>query len=280
MLTAINAWSFPAEFSIEQQLAAAASAGFAGIELTIAADGPLSFDSPLEACAEHAHRARNLNLHIVGLASGDFWHTNYAAPEESTRQRAVDLTLRMLDRAVALAAETILVVPAVVGKATEPQPRISYADALQRSFDALCRLRPEVESRGVNIALENVWNRFLLSPFEAADLLDRVNSPHIGWYFDTGNVMPYGYPQDWILTLGGRIKAVHVKDYDLRCTGSAGFCPLGEGSVDWPQVIGALRQVGYDGPLTYEGGGEPVEIRRRLDAIINGRPIAQREESA
>jgi hexulose-6-phosphate isomerase len=130
----------------------------------------------------------------------------------------------------------------------------------------------------VTIALENVWNRFLLSPVEAADLIDRINSPYVGWYLDTGNVLALGYPEDWIATLAGRIKRVHVKDYDLRQPGAAGFCALGEGSVNWPRVVTALRQVGYDGPLTYEGAGEPEEMQRRLRNIISGRPVLEKDE--
>jgi L-ribulose-5-phosphate 3-epimerase len=279
MLTAINAWTFPGELSPGKQLVAAAAAGFEGLELTVASEGPLRFDTTLESCATLARRATDLDLRIVSLASDEFWQTNYAAPDRSTRERAVAFTLQMLDRAVALAADAILVVPAVVGTLDEPQPRVSYADALHRTFDTLCSLRHEAESRGVTIALENVWNRFLLSPIEAADLLDRINSPLVGWYFDTGNVMVHGYPQDWIATLGGRIKRVHVKDYDLSRPGPAGFCPLGEGSVDWPSVIAGLRQAGYNGPLTYEGPGEPEEICRRLSNIINDRPILEKDEA-
>ena len=276
MLAAINAWTFPAGLSAAEQLAAAAAAGFDGIELTLDHDGPLRFDTPLETCAELARRAAALNLEVVSLASGEFWQTNYAEPDEATRQAAVDLTLRMLDRAAAFSAGAILVVPAVVGTPTERQPRVSYTDALRFSYDALRGLRHAAEERGVAIALENVENRFLVSPLEAAELVDRVNSPCVGWYFDTANVLPFGYPDDWILTLGGRIRRVHVKDQDPARPGA---CLLGEGSVDWPRVIAALRQVGYDGPLTYEGPGEAAEIRRRLGNIMDGRPLPGERES-
>jgi L-ribulose-5-phosphate 3-epimerase len=278
MLPAINAWTFLPELSPTQQLAAAAEAGFGGIELTVATDGPLRFDTPLETCNELARQAAGLNLQIVSLATGEFWQTNYGASDESTRQAAIDLTLRMLDRAVALHTDVVLVVPAVVGMPSEARARVSYADALQRTFETLGALRHEAESRGVTIALENVWNRFLLSPVEAADLIDRINSPYVGWYLDTGNVLASGYPEDWIATLAGRIKRVHVKDYDLRQPGAAGFCALGEGSVDWPRVVTALRQAGYDGPLTYEGAGEPREMQRRLRNIINGRPVLEEDD--
>ena len=78
------------------------------------------------------------------------------------------------------------------------------------------------------------------------------------------------YPQDWIRTLGRRIARVHVRDYDLARPGRDGFCPLGEGSVDWPAVVAALNEIGYAGPLTYEGPGEPAEIRRRMEQLLGG----------
>lgn len=272
MLIAVNTWTFPQQTTPDRQLTLAAEAGFAGVELVLDADGPLRFDTPIERCAELAARAADLNLKIVSLATGEFWRTNYAAVEETERERAVDLTLRMLDRAVAFEAGAILVVPAIVGRASAPPPRVSYSDALHRSFGALRELRYEAESRGVTIAIENVWNGFLLSPVEAAEFIDRVNSPHVGWYLDVGNLMAFGCPEDWIEALGGRISRVHIKDYDLSRPGVAGFCPLGEGSVAWPSVIGALRRVGYEGPLTYEGEGDPAELRRRMQNVLFGQP--------
>jgi len=276
VFAAINAWTFPRELTPAEQIAAAAGAGFAGLELTVAVDGPLQFDTPPAEFEELARRAADANLRLPSLATGEFWQTNYGDPDAETRRKAADLTLRMLDRAVACGAEAILVVPAVVGRAGDARPRSGYADALHHTLDALRTLRHEAESRGVTIALENVWNRFLLSPVEAADLLARVNSPYVSWYLDTGNVLALGYPEDWIDTLGGRVARVHIKDYDLARAGADGFCPLGEGSVDWPGVMAALRRVGYRGPLTFEGAGEPAEIFRRLDNIINDRPACEK----
>jgi hexulose-6-phosphate isomerase len=225
-----------------------------------------------------ARRAADGGLQIVSLATLMFWDTNYGSAEEADRRLARDLTGRMLDRAAALGAGAILVVPAVVGMAGEARMRVAYADAHHRTFDALSALRHEAESRSVTIAIENVWNRFLLSPMEMADLIDQVNSPFVGVYFDVGNVLALGYPEDWIATLGGRIARVHVKDYNLSRPGMDGFCGLGEGDINWPGVIEALRSVGYAGPLTYEGSGEPVEIHRRLSNILAGRAVIAGED--
>ena len=278
MLVAANASIFPDATSIPEQLEATAAAGFDAVELMIADDGPLGPDPIGSRCRDIVARARDLGLGILGIVGMAFWKCNYGSPLEADRQRAHDLTLKLMDLATDLHAESVLVIPAVVGHAGQPTPGVAYADALRRTGQALHRLRHEAEARGVLLAIENVWNRFLLSPIEAADLIDRVNSPNVGFCFDTGNVLPYGYPQDWISTLGGRVVRVHAKDYDLRRSGRDGFCPLGEGSVDWPATLAALRAVGYDGPLTVEGPGEPGEACRRLRKLLaDGAPPASVE---
>lgn len=271
MFPAVNAWTFSDDLDAHRRIEAARAAGFEGIELTIDADGPLRADATIAECRSLAGRAADLNVQIVGLATAEFWKRNYASPEPTDRQAAIDRTMAMLDQAAALRAGVVLIVPAVVG-GSDPRTSVGYADALQRTFEALAELRHEAEVRAVTIAIENVWNRFLLSPIEFADLIDRVNSPYVGAYFDTGNVLPFGCPADWIATLGGRIARVHAKDYDLRRPGPDGFCPLGEGGVDWARVVAALRSARYDGPLTYEGGGEPAEACRRLTNILADRP--------
>ena len=241
-----------------------------GFEPVVSAEGTLRPDTPLAEFTALADQAAGLGLQLVGLATGLFWQFNYASPDEHDRQRAHDLTLRLLDRAVAAHAGAVLVVPAVVGRCDDARPTTSYADALSYTVDAFSNLRHEAEARAVVLAIENVWNRFLLSPLEAADLVDRINSPYVGWYLDVGNVVAYGYPEDWVATLGGRIARVHAKDYDLTKPGMAGFCALGDGHVNWPAVMHELAASGYDGPLTYEGAGDPAEICRRLKNILAG----------
>ena len=183
--------------------------------------------------------------------------------------------IREIVRAAWLGAEAILVVPAVVGAWDSPTLQTPYADALNHTHDALSALAGEAEGRSVVIAVENVnvYSRFLLSPVETADLIDRVNSPWVGVYFDTANVLPTGYPQDWIATLGPRIRRVHIKDFDLSQRGMEGFCAPFDGDVDWPAVMQALADAGYTGPLTYEGTGDLPDIKARLDKLIAMQPI-------
>lgn len=276
MFPALNVWTFPPELSARDVIQAASDAGAKGIELTPTADGPFSIDTPQRELRDLVSLAANLNIRITALVAAHTWQFNFASPDPADRRKSEELTVRVLDQAAALEAGAVLIIPAVVGKHDEPAPRVSYADALQATAEALSRLRHEAEARRVALAIENVWNRFLLSPVETADLIDRVNSPWVGVYFDVGNVMPFGYPQHWIETLGGRIVRVHLKDYDLAVPGAGGFRALGEGSVDWTAVMAALRNAGYDGPLTYEGSGDPADVIQRIERIMDGRPALER----
>lgn len=271
MRIAINAWTFPAGLEAKELATAAGQAGFDAVELTFSAEGLLTTQTPQERCRQVAQTFAEAGVAIASLATDLFWRFHYGHEDASVRQQAKELTRVGLDLAAWLGTDALLVVPAVVGRSNEPHPQVRYVDALHRSLDTLGKMASEAEDRGVRIAIENVWNRFLLSPVEMRDLIDQVNSPWVGAYFDIGNAMAFGYPQDWIATLGRRIVRVHAKDYDLTRPGPAGFdCPLQAGSVAWPAVMAALREAGYEGPLVYEGRGEPAEVAARMRRIVAG----------
>jgi len=270
MLTSINVWTFPADMPIAEIASRCAQAGFEALELAWRQDGELTDRTSKADCQAIARQVTDRGLKIASLATGMYWQTNFASPDPTDRARARDLTLAALDRAAWLDAGAILCIPAVVGAWNAKRLQVPYEDAMARSCEALTTLAPEAEARGVVIAIENVWNKFLLSPLEMRDLINRVNSPWVGVYFDVGNVVAFGYPEDWIRTLGHRIARVHLKDFASDVGGIEGFCPLGEGDVDWPAVLAALNQVRYDGPLTYEGPGDPADIKARIDRILAG----------
>lgn len=162
-------------------------------------------------------------------------------------------------------ADAVLLVPAVVN------PQVMYRDAYERSQREIRKLLPLAEKLKVVIAVENVWNKFLLSPIEFARYVDEFNSPFLRAYFDVGNIVLYGYPQDWIRTLGARIVKVHVKGFDAR---KMQFVALREGTIDWPEVRRALKEVGYKGFVTAEiGGGDRDYLKNisgQMDKIIAG----------
>jgi L-ribulose-5-phosphate 3-epimerase len=137
---------------------------------------------------------------------------------------------------------------------------------------------PLAKELNVMIAVEEVWNKFLLSPIEFAKYVDDFKSPWVKAYFDVGNVVLYGYPQDWIRTLGNRIVKSTSRTFKFR-RGSSGnqeaqFVNLQEGDIDWKQIHAALREIGYKGSATVElRGGDAAylkDVSRRVDKILNG----------
>jgi hexulose-6-phosphate isomerase len=164
-------------------------------------------------------------------------------------------------------AETVLLVPAVVNAET------SYRDAWTRSTGQIKKLIPRAGELKVIIAVEEVWNKFLLSPIEFANYVDQFKSPWVKAYFDVGNVVLTGYPQDWIRTLGSRIVKLHFKDFTFEKR-IAQFVNLREGEIDWREVHKALTEIGFKGSATVElpPGDEAYlrEVSRRVDLILNG----------
>jgi L-ribulose-5-phosphate 3-epimerase len=164
-------------------------------------------------------------------------------------------------------ADTVLLVPAVVN------PETGYQDALERSQRNIRRLLPLAQELKVIIGIENVWNKFLLSPVEFAAYVDSFKSPWLRAYFDVGNILLYGYPQDWIRTLGRRIIKLHLKDFSFR-KNVAAFVALREGDLNWPAVYKSLAEIGFSGTATCElpGGDEAYlrEVSRRVDQILTG----------
>jgi L-ribulose-5-phosphate 3-epimerase len=151
-----------------------------------------------------------------------------------------------LQDAKAYGATSVLLVPAVVNK------QVSYNDAYTRSQIEIRKVLPMAQELGVKIAVENVWNHFLMSPLEAARYIDEFESPAIGWHFDIGNVITFGWPAQWIAILGKRIQKLHIKEYSLakrdKTGPSSGFdVKFLEGDNDWPSVMKALDEIGYQG---------------------------------
>jgi len=164
-------------------------------------------------------------------------------------------------------ADTVLLVPAVVNAQT------TYHDAWVRSQEQIRKLIPMAQELKVIIGVEEVWNKFLLSPLEFARYVDEFKSPWIRAYFDVGNVVIFGYPQDWIRTLGKRIVKLHIKDFKFQHE-VAKWVPLREGEINWPEVYKALAEIGYTGSATVEldGGNEAYlrEVNKRFDLILTG----------
>ncbi len=253
MKKSISAWSFPAAWNLKRRLAVAREAGFTGFEATLEEEGPLSLRSDRKELLAARRLADKAGLALSGLATGLYWGANPASADPRVRARAAEIVRRQVEAAALLGIDAVLVVPGAVGVDFLPGGEVvPYEAAYERASAFLRAALPLAEKRGVTLAVENVWNKFLLSPLEMRTFLDQFGSERIASYFDVGNALATGYPEHWIPLLGGRIARVHFKDY-RRAVGTAdGFCDLLSGDVEWPAVMAALRKIGYEGWIAAE----------------------------
>lgn len=229
------------------------SIGFDGVELD--SPGKLKTDEVLKAKEE-------TGLEVPGVVDSLHWtkplsHRDPAIRDEG--RRALETALRDCK---AWGGTSVLLVPAVVNKET------SYTEAYERSQAEIRKVLPLARELGVKIAIENVWNNFLLSPLEAARYTDEIDPEWVGWHFDPGNIVNYGWPEQWIRVLGGRIWKLDVKEFSRTRRDREGLwkgfeAEIGEGDCDWPSIMGALDEVGYgDGWAAAEvAGGDEHRLR-------------------
>ncbi len=257
MKKSISYWSFEGGLDgakdIGQCFREAGEAGYDAVELALSAAGELTEDTTEEECGEILEKARNAGVEISSLASGLFWDYPMTDDDPRTAARGRDIAAKMLQIASWLGLDTVLVIPGAVDVFFLPGfQSVPYDVVYERAVKALEELVPVAEKHRVCLGIENVWNKFLLSPLEMRGFVDRFRSDYLGVYFDVGNVLLFGYPEDWIRILGDRIKKVHLKDFDTSVGTADGFCDLLEGDVDWKAVMDALREVGYGSYLTAE----------------------------
>ncbi|MGV7115253.1 sugar phosphate isomerase/epimerase family protein [Paenibacillus kyungheensis] len=253
MKKGINIWSFADNYSIAECASIASDAGFTGIELSLQAEGELALDSSESELIAIRNTVIDQGLEISGLATGLYWEYSMTSDDQKIRQHAIDICRKQLEVAAALEVDAILVIPGGVGVDFIPDyPVVAYDLAYERALEAISQLSTEAQSVGVHIGIENVWNKFLLSPLEMKSFLDDIHSAYVGAYFDVGNVVYSGYPEHWIHILGERIKKVHFKDYRREVGGLAGFVDLLAGDVNYPAVVNALREIGYTNYVTAE----------------------------
>ncbi len=255
MLKSISAWAFDPQRSAAEIFQLAKDHGFEGVEVSIGADGAPAnqvwLDSTEDDCQRVVEQASESGIKISGLASGLGWGkplTNLA-----TQADGKDAVKKSLQVAKWLGTDAILVVPGGVGAEFIDGFRgAPYGEAYDNALSAFKELKSTAEDLGVAIGVENVWNKFLLSPLEFRAFLDEIGSAQVGAYFDVGNVIYSGYPEQWIHILGHRIKRIHFKDFKRDVGNLSGFCDLLDGDVDFPAVMQALKDINYTGPVTSE----------------------------
>jgi len=252
MRKGINQWAFPEDLSPEDYLKLAKEASFDGVEFNVTEEGELSLKSSDRKLKELCDAAEGLGLQLPSLCMEIPYRLT--SNEEEERAKAQDAIRSSLRVAHALGASALLIVSGGVDFSiwTGTQDVVPYDAAYERTVEGLRAISPDAEELGVCIGLENVWDKFLLSPLEFKRLIDEIDSPYVQVYFDVANVLISGYPEQWIRILGERIRKVHVKDFKLSVGNINGFCNLLEGDVNWPAVMRSLREVGYDDYLVAE----------------------------
>jgi L-ribulose-5-phosphate 3-epimerase len=247
--------------SLLEKMRAVKEAGFDGVEMMSHMD------------QDEVLRARDeTGLAIPSVCGRDHWKKPLSDPDPKVRAEGLDALKQTLRDAKRYGASSVLLVPGVVSK------QVSYADAYTRSQAEIRKAVPLAEELGVKIAIENVWNHFLLSPLEAARYVDEFKSPAIGWHFDAGNILNYGWPEQWIRILGPRMLKLHIKEFSRKKRDNEGLwkgfdVPLLEGDNNWPAVMKAVDDIGYRGwAITEQGGGDSPEglkdLCQRLERIL------------
>lgn len=251
------------ELSLTDKFKLAKDLGFDGIELNSPVD--LKISDILEAKSKSG-------IETPSVVNKDHWSMPLSSPDPVVRKQCIESVAKSLQEIKELGGDTVLVVPGVVNE------KVSYEDAYYTSQNSIRELIPYAEKTGMQIALENVWNNFILSPMEAKRFVDEINHPLVGWYFDMGNVLRYGWPEHWVKTLNCRIMKLHIKEFSRELMNTKGLwegfkVDLLKGDNNWPVAMKAVSDINYKGGwLTVEvSGGDKDYLRKiseQMDEII------------
>ncbi|MDR3140466.1 MAG: sugar phosphate isomerase/epimerase [Tannerellaceae bacterium] len=252
-----------ADVSLLDKFKMAKDTGFDGIEFNAPVDIPVR---------ELLDAKEKTGIELPSVVNKDHWAKPLSDPDPKVRQACIESVARSLEEVKALGGDTALVVPGVVND------KAPYEQAYNTALDSIRKLIPFVEKTGIHIGLENVWSNFILSPVEARNFVDEINHPLIGWYFDIGNVLRYGWPEHWIKTLNSRIVKLHVKEFSREIMNTKGLrsgfdVELLEGDNNWPAVMKAVSEINYRGGwITAEvGGGDKAHLKKisgQMDKIL------------
>ena len=238
--------------------------GFDGIE----------FNTPTELNKSEIIKAKEkTGIELPSVINCDHWKKPLSDPDPEIREECILSIAQSLQDVKDFGGDTVLVVPGVVNE------KVSYDQAYHTSIDSIRKLIPYVEKTGIQIALENVWNNFILSPIEAKRFVDEINHPLIGWYFDIGNILRYGWPEQWMTVLNRRIMKLHIKEFSRKKMNNeglyAGFkVKLTDGDINWPLVMKTVKTINYKGEwirAEVSGGDRNrlKDISERMDKILS-----------
>lgn len=244
--------------TVLEKFRSAKAAGFEGIEM----------DSPNQLDPEEVLAARDATgLEIPGVVDSVHWRDTLSHQDPEVRARGVAALETALRDANTYGASTVLLVPGVVND------EVSYGEVWSRSQEEIRKVLPLCEELGVDIAIENVWNGFLMGPHEQARYIDEIGSPRVGFFFDVGNMVRYARPAECIDVLGPRIMKLDVKEYSMTRMREEGVwkgfaVEIGDGDCDWPAVGAALDRLEWSGWASAEvGGGDTARLKQIADRM-------------
>ena len=225
----------PGSGSVMDKFKMIRDAGFDGVEPM----GSMDRDEVLKA-------RDATGLQIPSVCDAAHWLKPLSDPNPTARAVGLEGLKTALQDCKTYGGSSVLLVPGTVNK------DVSYADAYERSQVEIRKAIPLAEELGVKIAIENVWNHFLMSPLEAARYVDEFKSDAVGWHFDVGNIIAWGWPEQWIHILGQRIQKLHIKEYSRAKRDNEGLAKGFQveylaGDNNWPVVMKALDDIGYRG---------------------------------
>lgn len=252
------------ELSLTDKFKLVKELGFDGVEL----NSPVDFNM-----SEILDAKSKSGIELPTVVNKDHWSSPLSDPDPAVRKKCIDSVIKSLQEVKEMGGDTVLVVPGVVNE------KVSYEQAYITSQQSIRELIPYAEKTGMQIAVENVWNNFLISPVEAKRFIDEINHSLVGWYFDIGNVLRYGWPEHWIKTLNSRIMKLHIKEFSRELMNSKGLwegfnVDLLKGDNNWPVVMKAVREINHQGGwLTAEvNGGDRNHLKQisaQMDEIIS-----------
>jgi hexulose-6-phosphate isomerase len=254
----INLWAFPypQRMTLKECLQLAKDAGFDGIELNYDLDNDLSPKSGTKEYQAIRKMAADIGIAISGICSFLYWPYSLTSNKAAERARGLELAGLMMQAAHDLGTENVLVVPGAVYVPWIKDSEPVAADVCdRRAREAIAKLAPKAEKLGVYLNIENIFfNGYLLSPADMNNFVDSFHSKHVCVHFDSGNIMLFQFPQDWVRLLGKRIRNVHFKEFSKKGTDHSleSFRTLLDGTTDWPALLQALEQVGYSSYVTFE----------------------------
>jgi hexulose-6-phosphate isomerase len=255
----------PEGASIADRFKMARDAGFEGVELNLP-DEKLSVEILQDAKAQSG-------LEIAGIICTPHWSFPLSDPDPAKRERTVKGLQLALQQGGELGCKRVLLVPGVVNA------QVNYAQCWERSVEGIKRCLETAEKSQCHIAVENVWNQFIMNASEAARFVDTFQSPWVGWHFDIGNCVVYGWPEHWPQILGKRILNLHIKEFSRKKANEEGLrkgfgVELGEGDVNWPVLMQAIRETGYSGfGIAEVSGGDAARLQflsERMSRLLNG----------